>query len=185
MLELRWKEDGEKVGCGRGVDVLDCGHISKCEVHRHESQSECEETKEAAKTYCHHPVDVAHSAADLLGFGNEDCHHNKHVCRVNRGICRELHKEFMAVLTHHSTDPGTKVVHLQTASANITAVMAAIRLPIRTRLAPQRKSVGVALKHVLGIVFLDARRRRHTTLQYTLMVQPDRFLVVGYGRASA
>jgi hypothetical protein len=130
MLELWWEEDGEKVGGGRGVDVLDCCHISKCEMRRHESQSECEETKEAAKTYCHHPVDVAHSAADLLGFGNEDRHYDKHVCRIYRGICRELHEKLVPIFAHHSTNPGTEVVHLQTASADVTAMMAAIRLPI-------------------------------------------------------
>ena len=100
-------------------------------------------------------------------------------------VARELHEKLMPIFAYHSANPGTKVVHLQTASADITAVMATIRLPIRTCLAPQRKSVGVALEHVLGIVFLDPRRRRHPTLQYTLMVQSDRFLVIGYRRASA
>lgn len=184
MLEFGGEEDGEEDGGGGGVDVLDGGDVAEGEVRGHEGQAEGEDAEEAGEADCDDPVDVADGAAGLFGFGDENGHDDEDVCGEDGCVCRELNEEFMPVLADNTTDPRTEVVHLQAASSNVGAMMTAIWLPIRTCLAPQREAIGVALENVLRIKFFNTRRRGQATLQYTFIIQPNWFLIIGYGRAS-
>lgn len=138
VLEFWWQKDRKKYRGGGSVDIFNRCGVPEDQMRRHESQAECEETEEARQSYHDNPMDITDGAAGLLGLGDEYGHDDKHVRCVDGCICCELDEELVPVLTNHASYPWTEVIHLETASPYVAAMVTSVWLPIRTCLTPQR-----------------------------------------------